>query len=131
MTFLKNFSLFQIFIIIAWVDIKEEGANVFLHAFCICMTVSYILKTSYRGVGNHSGFLMKNPDLPEVSRIQGIRNSLIYTIMHLGVYIMLPYQFLEILINMHHEWSFKTKFLFYIKALRFKKILLFTSFVLK
>lgn len=81
MTFLKNFSLFNIFIIIFWIDSREKGGKVFLHPFCTHMTVSYILKTSCRDVGNHSNFLVKNPDPPEFSRIQRIGNSFIYMMM--------------------------------------------------
>lgn len=35
-------------------------------------------QTSCRDMGNHSRFLMKNPDLPEVSRLPVIKNSLIH-----------------------------------------------------
>lgn len=33
MTFLSNFSLFQIFITVSWVESREEGAKVFLYLY--------------------------------------------------------------------------------------------------
>lgn len=65
------------------------------HPCYIHMALLYNAQTSCRDMGNCSRCLMKNPDLLEVSRLQGIRNSLIY-MMQSGGYIMLPYQVLEI-----------------------------------
>lgn len=83
------------------------------------MTVSYMLKTNCRDVGNHSSFLMKNPDLPGVSRrkITYLYDDALRCLYYAALSVLG-----SILINIRHEWSFKIKLLFYIKALRLKKI---------
>lgn len=126
----------EIFLIVPWEESMEGGAKVFLQHLWGGERVTSMLhthhtivhaQTSCKDTGNHSRFLMKNTDLPEVNRLQGIRNSLIYMMQWGILYYVALSGFRGMLINIVHitaglskqsfcflskPWDSKTSFLY-------------------